>query len=381
MSDKDVKKMTLDELRQKGNDINNSLDHDRKIEIYTQIIALDPEDVIAFNNRGTTYNDLKNHEKSIKDLTQAIKFKPEYAEAFYNRGTAYNNSKNYEKAIKDFTQAIKFKPEYTEAFINRGNAYNHLKNHEKAIKDFTQAIKFKPEYAEVFYNRGTAYNNSKNYEKAIKDFTQAIKFKPEYTEAFYNRGIAYRDLGEEKKAIKDFRVAQEIDPSIIANEQIKVMEKEFAEKIRQTQEKNKEVQGFQEILKVLEESHREDEDRWFKWSKSAVSTTLALIVLALFLVACKVLESGDTYIIYIFSSIVTFAVIRQYTNAKALRIEASNRLAMAKMFETVHRNHQGYQKEFLPKLVDAIVYSTIKEKNNSDSLLEKTINTLGKLKK
>jgi hypothetical protein len=41
-------------------------------------------------------------------------------------------------------------------------------------------------------------------------------------------------------------------------------------------------------------------------------------------------SSHDTYIVYIFSSIVTFAVIRQYTNAKALRIEASNRVAMAK---------------------------------------------------
>jgi hypothetical protein len=54
------------------------------------------------------------------------------------------------------------------------------------------------------------------------------------------------------------------------------------------------------------------------------------------------LESHDTYIVYIFSSIVTFAVIRQYTNAKALRIEASNRVAMAKMFDRVKNENNEY---------------------------------------
>ena len=415
MSDKDVKKMTLDELWQEGNGTVNSLDYDRQIEVYTQIIALDPDDANAlynrgviysnlknyekaikdynqaiklkpdyakaFYNRGVIYSDLKNHEKAIEDYNQAIKLKPDYTDAFYNRGVAHNDLKNHEKAIEDYNQAIKLKPDHVKAFNNRGSAHNYLKNYEKAIKDYTQAIKFKPKYANVFNNRGNAYSGLKNYEKAIENYIQAIKFKPDHANAFYNRGIAYRSLGKEKEAIDDFKKAQELDPSIIANEKIKAMEREFEEKIRQTQEENKKVQGFQEILEVLEKSHKEDEDTWFKRSKWAVSATLGLILEALFLVAFKVLESGDTYIVYIFSSIVTFAVIRQYTDAKALRIEASNRLAMAKMFETVHRNHQDYQKEFLPKLVDAIVYSTRKEKNNSDGLLEKTINTLGKLRK
>jgi site-specific DNA-cytosine methylase len=41
------------------------------------------------------------------------------------------------------------------------------------------------------------------------------------------------------------------------------------------------------------------------------------------------------YTAYVFFSIITFTIIRQYTNAKALRIEASNRVAMSKMFEQV----------------------------------------------
>jgi hypothetical protein len=43
-------------------------------------------------------------------------------------------------------------------------------------------------------------------------------------------------------------------------------------------------------------------------------------------------------------------------------------------------NHH-YITNYLSKLSDAIVYSTIKAKNNSDGLVEKIINVLEKIKK
>jgi tetratricopeptide (TPR) repeat protein len=53
-----------------------------------------------------------------------------------------------------------------------------------------------------------------------------IELNPKYASAFHNRGIAHRKLGKEEKAIEDFKIAQALDPSIIANEKIKALEKE-----------------------------------------------------------------------------------------------------------------------------------------------------------
>ncbi len=343
----DIKKMTLEQLRQKYNALIDSKNHNEVIEVCTQIIQLDP------NN----------------------------AKVFYNCGIAYANLKQFEKAIQDYNKAIELEPNDAEFFYSRGNAYANLKQFEKAIQDYNKAIESNSKYAKAFNNRGNAYANLKQFEKAIQDYNKAIESNSKYAKAFYNRGTAYRASGKEEEAIQDFKEAQKLDPSIIAKEQIKALEKEFEEKIQQTQDSNEEVQGFQTILEDLKEEHQTEEGDWFKWSKGAVGITLGLIVLALVLVSCGFLESGDTYIVYIFSSIVTFTIIRQYTNAKALRIEASNRVAMAKMFERVKHENNDYQTEFLPKLVDTIVYSTTKEKNNADGLVEKIINGLTKLKK
>jgi hypothetical protein len=70
---------------------------------------------------------------------------------------------------------------------------------------------------------------------------------------------------------------------------------------------NKEVRHFQEILAVLKEEHKKEEDQWFEWSKWAVGATLGVISIAI-----GFSKSSDTYIIYVFSSIVTFAVIRKF---------------------------------------------------------------------
>jgi tetratricopeptide (TPR) repeat protein len=57
------------------------------------------------------------------------------------------------------------------------------------------------------------------------------KVNPKDARVFNNRGVAHRKLGKEEKAIEDFKTAQALDPSIIANEKIKALEKEFAERI------------------------------------------------------------------------------------------------------------------------------------------------------
>ena len=75
-----------------------------------------------------------------------------------------------------------------------------------------------------------------------------------------------------------------------------------------------------------------------------------------------------------FTAIIIFIIIRQYTSAKRLRIEAENRIAMAKMFEKINKKDDKDYKMFLPHIVDAIAYSTIK--TNQDSSIPENINTI-----
>ena len=62
---------------------------DQAIAQYTQTIRREPNNAVAYNNRGIAYNRKGDTDRAIADLSQAIKIDPTYADAYNNRGTVY----------------------------------------------------------------------------------------------------------------------------------------------------------------------------------------------------------------------------------------------------------------------------------------------------
>ena len=59
------------------------------------------------------------------DLT--LQIDPNDKVAFYNKGIAYRNLNEYEKAIECYDLAVKLDPKYKEALNNKGFCLNELK--------------------------------------------------------------------------------------------------------------------------------------------------------------------------------------------------------------------------------------------------------------
>ena len=316
------------------------------------------DEAIRLAKQGNQHFAAGEFDLAIECYNKAIALDPEDAEAFYNRGLAYDKKGEFDLAIQDFDQAIALNPEDAKAFYNRGVAYNKKGEFDRAIEDFNQAIALNPEYAKAFYNRGLAYIDKGEFDRAIEDFDQAIALNPEDAKAFNNRGLAKRKIGQEKEAIQDFQEANKLDPTVISQKQVEEIEK-----------KVKEVEDFQTILRELRDKYEKEECNWF-WT-SIVLVPVVFIGLLLLTLKFSNMSYTILYPLYIFLSIITFIVIRQYTNAKQLRIEASNRLAMAKMFEKIQQNKgdQHYQ-DFMPKIVESIAYSMYKNQNEWTVLYE-----------
>jgi len=61
--------------------------------------------------------------EDIKKCTAAIALNPDNAVAYYERGVAYCEKVDYNQAIADFTEAIRLKPDFVLAYIGRGRLY------------------------------------------------------------------------------------------------------------------------------------------------------------------------------------------------------------------------------------------------------------------
>ncbi|MDR2906280.1 MAG: tetratricopeptide repeat protein [Helicobacteraceae bacterium] len=114
-------------------------DYQVAVNLFSQVIAIDPKDAVAYYNRAYAYAKLKNYDQAIKDYTKAIALDPKNASAYNSRGIAYKELQNYDQAIEDYTKAIELDPNYAFAYYNRGIAYAELRNYDQAKKDAKKA--------------------------------------------------------------------------------------------------------------------------------------------------------------------------------------------------------------------------------------------------
>lgn len=156
--------------------------------------------------------EIRQENLRVEDYTKMIKIDPNNDILYIDRGMLYTNNGDFNKAQEDFTKAIQLNPSCFKAYNNRGNIYKYEKIYDLALTDYTTCIKINPRAVQSYINRGIVYYELHNYRSAIEDFSQAIAINPADYEVYLFRLLAYNALGEQKLASTDLKKASEINP-------------------------------------------------------------------------------------------------------------------------------------------------------------------------
>lgn len=187
---------------------------EEKEDIAKQIVE---EDKVFLSNlklrEGNKYRDEGNHKQAEKFFTEAIELNPDNALAWHNRGWAYIEQKRYKQALTDFNKASNLSPNSELPYFGRGWVYNQQKQYAAAIKEYDKVIELNPRYAIAWNNRGAAKSWLGNMREAIVDYDKAIELNPNYAKAYENRGKAYSALNNNEQSAADFKRAAKINSS------------------------------------------------------------------------------------------------------------------------------------------------------------------------
>ena len=134
---------------------------------------------------------LSDYQGAIKDFDEAIRLEPQNAVAYFNRGTAYLYLGLADLASEKLEHAL-------EAFV-------------EVLANYDQAISLDPEYADAYGSRGAAYVYLEKYELAIQDYTEAIRIEPLAAELYAARAALYDELVAPQRSIQDRETACELD--------------------------------------------------------------------------------------------------------------------------------------------------------------------------
>jgi tetratricopeptide (TPR) repeat protein len=190
-------------------------DFEGAIQELTKALALKPDDVKIYLNRGNFYVLKKDYPAALADFNWVLQFDPKDAEAYNSRGVVKQALFQYPSALEDFNQAIQLSPTTSMFYTNRGIIEKYLGNIDLALKSYEKAIELNPYSDEAYNSRGVAKHFLNRYEEAILDYSYAIKLNPYQARFYSNRGIAKRELQRLDEALEDFNNAVQIDPQLI----------------------------------------------------------------------------------------------------------------------------------------------------------------------
>jgi len=144
-------------------------DINKKIEIFTNALALNPKNEYVLMNRALAFKDNKENSKAMDDLNNTIILNPNLAVAFFNRGYLNEEFGFYTQAIKD---------------LDRASELGY------------------PDKAGLYNNYSVAYRRSKNFEKAIEYVQLGLKNNPALFNLYGTLALIYSDQGDDENFYK-----------------------------------------------------------------------------------------------------------------------------------------------------------------------------------
>src|SRR5208283_4532991 len=111
-------------------------DYFRAVALATRAVEANPNDPLAYNERGAANSHLDRFDQAVADYGTALRLDPKLARAYRNRASAYYHQSKYEEAIADCTAAIRLDSNYALAYLSRSKAYEKLNRPTEAKADY-----------------------------------------------------------------------------------------------------------------------------------------------------------------------------------------------------------------------------------------------------
>ncbi len=200
------------------------------VRAYNQAIKMDPENEVAWNNKGLILAVAGNFQEALKCHMKAIELDPKHVDAISNVGMAYTKLENHDEAIEWYDKALKINPKHETTWNNKGNLLSKLERYEESMECYDKALKINPNYLAAMNNKAVELIHLKRYDQALTLLNKVLKGRPLFSEGWYVKGKAYIGMGKFEKAIVCLERSHRLNPNFIqAKKALDVLRKKLVE--------------------------------------------------------------------------------------------------------------------------------------------------------
>jgi tetratricopeptide (TPR) repeat protein len=114
---------------------------DRALQIFSELIAIDPNNAGVYNQIGYYYAWRGDYDKAMENLRKYQFMAPDQANPYDSLGEVQAFSGHYAEAIANLNRALALKPDFFESYGHLGVAYEGMGDSPKAIESYLRAAR------------------------------------------------------------------------------------------------------------------------------------------------------------------------------------------------------------------------------------------------
>ena len=160
-----------------------------------------------FIARGNGYLVDGNVQEAIKHFDKAIALNSNNMDAYQARGMAYYINGNYKESAEDFLTAIKANTNDSNLYTAYAAAAAASKDYANALQALEFAAQINPEKPEIYFSRANIYYLLGKYDLAVQDYSLLLGAYPA-AEVFNARAAALIKMGKPDLARADLETAR-----------------------------------------------------------------------------------------------------------------------------------------------------------------------------
>lgn len=145
--------------------------------------------------------DATKRDQAMQLYQDILTLEPNHAPACINLGTIYYTLRDFETAEAMYRRATVADPDYALAFFDLGNVLDELQRVPEAIECYQRAVVLVPTYADAHYNLALAFERKGERRRALAHWLTYVRLDPVGPWASHAKGQAKKILATERLSI------------------------------------------------------------------------------------------------------------------------------------------------------------------------------------
>jgi tetratricopeptide (TPR) repeat protein len=121
-------KNNIDSLKDDADNLMQSENYQKAIELYDKVLAKDPKDMTVLNGKGLALYNLEKYEEAITWYDKTLAIDPKLNWVLYNKAIALEGLQRYQEAIEFYDKALAINPDDPDLLNNKRLALEALNN-------------------------------------------------------------------------------------------------------------------------------------------------------------------------------------------------------------------------------------------------------------